>query len=72
MIADGSATIIDHAEDLDPVWAPDGRFLVVTNTRNDSTEAIDVMNADGSGRHTIWSGEDGVGRAKVGSPRPGP
>lgn len=65
-VADGSATIIDHAEDLGPIWSPDGRFLAVLNTRNiESEDAIDVMNADGSGRHTIWSGESGAGQAKA-------
>jgi Tol biopolymer transport system component len=65
-VADGSVTVLDYAEDSAPVWSPDGRFLAVANTRNiESEEAIDVMNADGSGRHTIWSGESGMGQSKA-------
>jgi Tol biopolymer transport system component len=39
----------------DPSWSPDGRFLAVRNTATD-TGGIDVLNADGSGRHAIPTG----------------
>jgi Tol biopolymer transport system component len=38
-----------------PVWSPDGRFLGLANMANTGHGAVDVANADGSGRWTVWS-----------------
>lgn len=38
-----------------PAWSPDGRYLAVATTRPDLS-SVDVMNADGSGRRTVWPG----------------
>jgi Tol biopolymer transport system component len=63
-VEDGSATIIERA--AGPVWSPDGRFIAVDDTANaESQDAIAVMNADGSGRHIVWSGEHGMGQTKA-------
>jgi Tol biopolymer transport system component len=62
-VPDGQVVELESASA--PLWTADGRFLAVDNTTAAGSEQrIDVMNADGSGRHTIWSGELGSGRTK--------
>ena len=65
---DSPATLIVRTEDwtatalrgevIDSVaWSPDGRFIALMS-RSSGFSAIDIANADGSGRHTIWTGPD--------------
>jgi Tol biopolymer transport system component len=57
-VADGHAVAFGNCVGS-PTWSPDGRFVACVSTSPDTgVTGIDVANADGSGRHTIWSDAD--------------
>ena len=52
----GTVTVLDGADQ--PIWSPDGRFLAITNTISEEA-SVDIVNADGSGRYSIPTGQTG-------------
>jgi Tol biopolymer transport system component len=63
-VDDGSVVSLEGAGS--PVWSPDSRFIALMNTRlMAERQTIEIANADGSGRHELWSGEFGAGQTKA-------
>jgi Tol biopolymer transport system component len=57
---DLTVTLIGGDEGIESIsWSPDARFIALMS-QSDPLGVIDIANADGSGRHTIWNPEDSV------------
>jgi Tol biopolymer transport system component len=55
---DLTVTVIGGDEGIESIsWSPDGRFIALMS-QSSPVGVIDIANADGSGRHTIWNPED--------------
>ena len=51
----GTAVLLRAAEN--PVWSPDGRYLMIDHVASQSgTVSVDIVNADGTGRRLIATG----------------
>jgi hypothetical protein len=50
--------VVQLDEASDPVWSPDGAFIALTDMDSGGgQQAIEIANADGSGRRVLASGE---------------
>ena len=54
---DGSPTVVLELAQT-PTWSPDGRYLAVASVDpTGSVSQLDIVNADGTGRTAVWSGQ---------------